>query len=637
MGEVRAQFLWRYWSVDSFATKAEFDTALHALENDPQFSAVVGGMLMVEDGSALKRAMPHFRAARKSRPDDLNNVVRLAVALAGSGHPMQAVKLLAPIAKKTATHPGILNTYAFLAAVNGGPDVTSSDVADALARAKELGGRDGAIAAVFEASIADRVPFKQAEAIFRVTRDLLFVPNSCAKRFYLAWVMRRLSVVPEAVAAGRDMLLSFTFECPNQASASSGMGLSWVEQPNQTHFGFGGDLQAVAHIRSGLKSGIYADWSLGKLRGVYKEANPLVSTTLNASKYVSELGQQTPRTCSTSEKPTIVKPSRRDPLGCPAVKASKFRQNCLKRHRPCVIRGVGAEFFRDGERSFKVQRWVKEVGNRTVKVSFPYPAVDNRSTATLNAIVRTTAFFGDDAVKSTLPLDAKVPSGSEHPFTLLRPASVHMRFQDLVEWIEKSPQEVYMNQEMLADIGPEALEMLRTPDFVETSPLQLLNPTLWLTSSKVTTGYHWDAPENLLVQMAGEKEVVVVRPSEDELLEYQSAPDVQAQMTVNPKTGAVIEGLDPNSIGRTSGGHSLINVASAALTAQFPRYNSSQAAVCHIGPGDVLYIPAFWHHAVATNPDEHCHGFSLNLWYMWDGKPPTFAAAAKMWAAAKDK
>merc|ERR1712226_776679 len=65
-----------------------------------------------------------------------------------------------------------------------------------------------------------------------------------------------------------------------------------------------------------------------------------------------------------------------------------------------------------------------------------------------------------------------------------------------------------------------------------------------------------------------------------------------------------------------SSGHSVVDVSDPAQAALFPSYaKSARGLSCHLTKGDVLYIPAYWHHAVVTIPDENCVGFSLNLWY----------------------
>jgi len=139
---------------------------------------------------------------------------------------------------------------------------------------------------------------------------------------------------------------------------------------------------------------------------------------------------------------------------------------------------------------------------------------------------------------------------------------------------------------------------------------------LWLSSGAVTTGFHTDGPDNLLVQLSGRKDVLLSRPSEQKNLYYLPAFDVQAGMRLENGT---VRSSGVRKANRTSSGHSVVDLANPETAARFPRYSRASSLRCRIKAGDVLFIPSFWHHAVATAPDESCAGLSLNLWYQNEG------------------
>ena len=57
------------------------------------------------------------------------------------------------------------------------------------------------------------------------------------------------------------------------------------------------------------------------------------------------------------------------------------------------------------------------------------------------------------------------------------------------------------------------------------------------------------------------------------------------------------------------------------------RYLAAQGARrAVLRPGDVLYIPRYWHHAVSTVPDKTCVAASLNFWYTRAGEQDLSAA-----------
>jgi len=189
-----------------------------------------------------------------------------------------------------------------------------------------------------------------------------------------------------------------------------------------------------------------------------------------------------------------------------------------------------------------------------------------------------------------------------------------------------------MNQQMVVDLGEKAVGEILTPPWVTASNMTLLSPSLWLASGRVATGYHYDAPDNMLVQLAGEKEVVLLRPPEVKNLYYVEAQDVEAKVELLPNSSVALKGIAQSN--RSSSGHSMIDLTNPAAAKRFPRYSRASGLTCQIKTGDVLYIPSFWHHAVVTQPDEDCSGFSLNLWYT-SKRPNSFQDAVLKWGGSK--
>ena len=53
-----------------------------------------------------------------------------------------------------------------------------------------------------------------------------------------------------------------------------------------------------------------------------------------------------------------------------------------------------------------------------------------------------------------------------------------------------------------------------------------------------------------------------------------------------------------------------------------PQLEATSPLYCHVKPGDILYLPAFWHHVVASSPSQgtDCHtsplvSLAINLWF----------------------
>mmetsp|Transcript_68798 Transcript_68798/g.224109 ORF Transcript_68798/g.224109 Transcript_68798/m.224109 type:complete len:121 (+) Transcript_68798:78-440(+) len=114
-----------------------------------------------------------------------------------------------------------------------------------------------------------------------------------------------------------------------------------------------------------------------------------------------------------------------------------------------------------------------------------------------------------------------------------------------------------------------------------------------------------------------------------ENLYYMATADVEADVRLQDDGSARVAGL--RVANRSSSGHSVIDVADAQQAAQFPLYAQAAGVNCKVGAGDVLYIPSFWHHAVATTPNENCTGLSLNLWFYHPDQPSDVKDAVSRW------
>ena len=190
------------------------------------------------------------------------------------------------------------------------------------------------------------------------------------------------------------------------------------------------------------------------------------------------------------------------------------------------------------EPATKLEHWLQLAGNATVRVSFPYNRsmyakpesiaswqitvylcifffghcflkftrfikpqtlshglVDFTFTAllqaasSLNRIIKTETLAEVDSQKSRSPTTwtllrpgVKKPFEQRRFFVFLPAGSWNMRFIDAVGWAQGHPQEIYMNQAMLADLGSNALNQLKL-NMTNNLGLKLVSPSLWLSSS----------------------------------------------------------------------------------------------------------------------------------------------------------
>lgn len=634
MTELTARFLWRYFipltqtlGTEADAVRAE---ALDAVATIPGAGAVQAGLLLATDGSKTLEMIQHLTAAAKARPGDELTALCLGIAIHGKDTTSpDSVNAMRPHVERAVKQGEIVDArliaaFGFIAATGHMSEPGMQDLVFSALQtgAKQTGTRGGALAAIYLESIKGKVPFQICQRIYDLERYLLFSPSNCNKRLELGTVLRRLTALPQAVAAGAKLLQHFCFECPQMAETLSGMGMHWLDESDgkSNTVGLGGDLHARADIRKSIRDTSYAvlDGQLAQGKGT--KTTFYHQQAMEAARTLQKRLVHPPRNCAKIPEQTPLAPPQIK-FKCRDVKPEMFMKKCMKLSLPCVIRDAGSDFVKDYKGGSQLlDRWVDFAGNTSIRVAFPFEAKQSGGLKSLNGIERTTEFFTREDVQKSLEKYKQEPSdAARYPWTLVRPPNWNMRFADLVAWAKHHPQEIYMNQLMVVDLGSQAIDDLQQPEWVREAKLQILSPSLWLASGNVATGYHTDGPENLLAQLAGSKDVYLLPPHEQANLYYDEVADVEANMSLDKDGSPAVSGL--SQMNRSSSGHSVIDVTDTAQSAMFPRYKDARGMQCKIEPGDVLYIPAFWHHAVATTPSEECLGLSLNMWYIQPNKP----------------
>lgn len=139
------------------------------------------------------------------------------------------------------------------------------------------------------------------------------------------------------------------------------------------------------------------------------------------------------------------------------------------------------------------------------------------------------------------------------------------------------------------------------PGLLPSIPVQILDdskPTLislWL-GNRTRTAAHWDLPQNLACVVAGRRRFTLF------------PTDQIANLYVGP--------LDFTLAGQAI---SLVDVDSPDLE-RFPDFAKAldEAQTAELGPGDALYMPSLWWHAVASLDEL---GAMINFWWR-DAEPP---------------
>jgi hypothetical protein len=131
--------------------------------------------------------------------------------------------------------------------------------------------------------------------------------------------------------------------------------------------------------------------------------------------------------------------------------------------------------------------------------------------------------------------------------------------------------------------------------------------SLWL-GNRTRTAAHWDLPQNLACVVAGRRRFTLF-PTEQ-----------VRDLYVGP--------LDFTLAGQPT---SLVDVEAPDFE-RFPRFRQAleAAEVAELGPGDALYMPSLWWHAVASLDE---FGAMVNFWWR-DGPPPLLTPINALYHAA---
>ena len=174
-------------------------------------------------------------------------------------------------------------------------------------------------------------------------------------------------------------------------------------------------------------------------------------------------------------------------------------------------------------------------------------------------------------------------------------------FQHTLQSNAASAAQVYCAQLPIDELGAAFRRDINVP--VYCSSADRLTTNVWLGLGACTP-LHWDAHENLLVQVCGRKHVRLYSPADSRRLHpFQT------------------EAEGPRNASR------IVNIAEAeASPSAWPGFADAQYQQCWLEPGDMLYIPQRWWHAMQS---EHpttlkqrrnearsaTYNISVNFWF----------------------
>lgn len=240
--------------------------------------------------------------------------------------------------------------------------------------------------------------------------------------------------------------------------------------------------------------------------------------------------------------------------------------------------------------------------------------------------------FGDDLVRVSVSEHGRFDGPeagdkwglSSDIDVLVRPPATTMRFRDFLYLVKSSSTRETFYLEYLAlnqYLGKQFLDMIPFPKSLHgsndgrdgVSMLEHLVTNLWIGSKPTISPLHYDDYENFLCQIAGYKELILYPPSDLEHLYYIGRPKGILKYNY---PGVFTR--DPSSVDKN---HfvfgSSVNIDHPDLQ-RFPRFSNAKPIRVLLKPGQVLYLPSFWHHEVQSipgNDDDDGLNIAVNFWF----------------------
>ncbi|OBK79199.1 hypothetical protein A5651_24405 [Mycobacterium sp. 1274761.0] len=161
-----------------------------------------------------------------------------------------------------------------------------------------------------------------------------------------------------------------------------------------------------------------------------------------------------------------------------------------------------------------------------------------------------------------------------------------IRFAEFIEMVGTgaiSDGQLYAVQLPIKSALPELWPDVRFPAFVDEDKYTAVN--FWFGPGNNLTPLHYDYADNFLTQICGRKQIILCPPRE-------------------------IARVYPFPFSYIGNNISQINVAQPDLS-KFPEWARADRALLELRPGDMLFIPRFWWHAVfGIEPN-----LSINYWW----------------------
>lgn len=160
-------------------------------------------------------------------------------------------------------------------------------------------------------------------------------------------------------------------------------------------------------------------------------------------------------------------------------------------------------------------------------------------------------------------------------------------------------------------LGQPFLDMIPMPAVANTSALTHLVTNLWIGHKPTISPLHYDDYENLLCQIQGRKELTLYPPTDVSYLYYVGRPKGVLKYEFPGGFIRDKDSVDSRSFVFGSSVH-----VDEPDESRHPLFKRAHPLHAILEKGDVLYLPAFWHHEVQSIPDyNEGLNVAVNFWF----------------------
>ena len=141
----------------------------------------------------------------------------------------------------------------------------------------------------------------------------------------------------------------------------------------------------------------------------------------------------------------------------------------------------------------------------------------------------------------------------------------------------------------------------------------LISANLWLGDGSIKSAIHYDGQDNLLLQLSGTKTILLIPPELEPYMQYKKY--TESRFVFDETTGKFVDGA-LKSTSKTVMNHGTFDPFSSKSRdheQQFDFVKGSRAMISTLHPGETLFLPALWSHAVVSSTGLNV---AVNLWFV---------------------